>query len=90
MKTSGFTPGEMKEFIKAQVFAGLGAIAAGLGLYGLFGGGASLHPLLGERGFNIALLGVAGLFLVSEWYILWPVLKARQQRLNRSRQPGNP
>lgn len=84
MNQSGFTREERSDFIKSQILGGIGAITLGLGLYGLFAADDPFHPVFTNRDFDIALLTIGGLFLVTEWFILWPVLKARMRRLQQS------
>jgi hypothetical protein len=80
MQNTGFTSDERSDFIKSQIIDGIGAIVLGLGMYGMMAAENPFHPVFSSQGFNITLLGIGALFLLTEWFILWPVLKARQRR----------
>lgn len=66
-----------RKLIKYQLLGFPGYVAIGLGLFGLFGDGGELIPVLGNRNFSAFLITAGTCLGVLEFTRIYPLLKQK-------------
>lgn len=75
-----------RSFVIAQVLGAIGMVAIGLGIAGLTGSGASVHPALGEPNVAWGCIAGGGVLAIVEARIIVPIL-LRRVRDQKDRDP---